>query len=93
MPTLSPPTTFVHPLHTALHTLLDFRITEGTSRPRVGYGAKRGAGQTRALVADLARQDLRPRQIAGVLGISTQAVYQHLQSLRASGELAEEAAS
>lgn len=34
---------------------------------------------------------LNPREIAAVLGLSTQAVYHHLTRLRAAGELKEKA--
>lgn len=45
----------------------------------------------RQRVKELTEQGLKPRQIALVLGISTQAVYQHLQKLRDAGELREAA--
>jgi len=55
-------------------------------------GAKRGVGETRSLVKKHARKGLSPREIAILLGISTQAVYGHLQSLRDAGEIPKEAA-
>jgi DNA-binding CsgD family transcriptional regulator len=39
------------------------------------------------------KRGLRPREIALLLGISTQAVYQHLDRLRRDGELPEEASA
>lgn len=42
---------------------------------------------TRARVAELTRSGLTPRQVAAALGISVQAVYQHLARLRAEGTL------
>lgn len=36
---------------------------------------------TRAQVASMTAAGLSPRQIAGALGISTQAVYKHLKAL------------
>jgi predicted transcriptional regulator len=53
-------------------------------------GAKRGVGETRGLVLDLFRTGKGAREIAGELEISTQAVNQHLRSLRDAGELPEE---
>lgn len=50
-------------------------------------GAKRGAGETRALVLKYAKLGLNPTDIAKVTGISRQAVYGHFEKLRADGEL------
>lgn len=44
-------------------------------------GAKRGVGETRALVKRYAEQGLTVREMAALLGVSTQAVYEHLASL------------
>lgn len=56
-------------------------------------GAKRGVGETRRLVKRRVDEGLGPREIALELGISTQAVYQHIASLREAGELPQEVAS
>lgn len=53
---------------------------------------KRLPGRTQALVLKHTLAGMYPRQVASRLGISTQAVYKHLRSLRASGELPEDAA-
>lgn len=45
------------------------------------------------MVLKLAQQGRSPREIAAQSGITTQAVYQHLSALRASGELPEEGAA
>ena len=45
-------------------------------------GAKRGVGETKALVRRHTKSGLTPQEIALVLGISTQAVYQHLKAIR-----------
>ena len=45
-------------------------------------GPKRPSGETRALVKTHHDNGLTPRQIARLLEISTQAVYQHLQAIR-----------
>ena len=51
--------------------------------------SERRSRTTRQEVLRLTRVGLTARQIAGVLGISTQAVYQHLAKLRAEGALEE----
>jgi hypothetical protein len=57
------------------------------SQPTKTGGAKRGVGETRQLVKRYAKQGHSPRDIAKLLEVSTQAVYQHLHALRAAGEL------
>jgi hypothetical protein len=52
-------------------------------------GPKKRPGETKAEVKRLVLADISPRAIALTLGISTQAVYLHIQSLRAAGELPE----
>lgn len=42
---------------------------------------------TRGKVKDLTKKGNTPRQIALILGISIQAVYQHIERLRKDGEL------
>lgn len=42
----------------------------------------RPAGETRYKVRDLTKKGLTPREISLRLGITTQAVYQHLHRLR-----------
>jgi predicted ArsR family transcriptional regulator len=44
-------------------------------------GPKRPVGETRALVAQKLAQGMSKRDIAIALGISTQAVYQHIAAL------------
>jgi DNA-directed RNA polymerase specialized sigma24 family protein len=53
----------------------------------VTYGAKRGAGKTREMVLKQHLRGLTNAQIAKKVGISRQAVGQHLARLRESGEL------
>lgn len=48
---------------------------------------------TRQRVLDLIRRGLSVREVATLLGISTQAVYQHIDALRAAGELPPKEAS
>lgn len=55
-------------------------------------GAKRGAGETRAMVLRLKLQGRTTREISEECGISTQAVNKHLRRLRRDGDLAEGAA-
>lgn len=50
-------------------------------------GAKRGVGETRALVKQHVKKGLRTREIALLLGISTQSTNQHIARLRELGEL------
>ena len=59
------------------------------SRP----GPKHGAGVTRERVRKATAKGEPVRKIAERLGISTQAVNQHIRSLRADGELPEEGAA
>ncbi len=54
------------------------------------YGAKRGVGETKALVLRYLKQGLSIREIAQLCGISTQAVHQHIRRLRAEGALERE---
>ena len=56
-------------------------------------GAKRGVGQTRALVKDYAGKGLGPTEIGRLLGISREAARQHIARLRQAGELPEEGAA
>jgi biotin operon repressor len=51
---------------------------------------KRPIGETRAMVLKRKRDGLSNREIALGCQISTQAVWQHIQSLRADGLLTEE---
>lgn len=53
---------------------------EGNNTPRPGPKAPRGV--TRDKVAALHAEGKTPRQIADTLGITTQAVYPHLKSIR-----------
>lgn len=57
------------------------------------YGAKRGRGETRALVLALARDGRSVRDIARSTDISDVAVRKHIRRLRADGELPEEGAA
>jgi predicted ArsR family transcriptional regulator len=50
---------------------------------------KAAPGQTREQVRRLYAEGITVRQIAAVLGISTQAVYTHLRTLRRSGAVLE----
>lgn len=50
---------------------------------------KRGGNDTREAVRDLALAGIKPPRIAYLLGVSRQAVHQHLASLRRDGELPE----
>lgn len=52
-------------------------------------GPKRGAGETRRLVKRRYEQGCSVREIATFVGVSTQAVYEHLKRLREAGELKE----
>ena len=54
---------------------------------QVTYGAKRGAGKTRAMVLRHHLSGLTPTQISKKVGISRQAVGAHLKRLRDAGEL------
>jgi len=56
-------------------------------------GPKKGYGATRQLVKRHHANGLSPRDIARLLEISTQAVYQHLQALREAGGLPPEEAA
>lgn len=53
---------------------------------------KRPVGETIRLVKDRFEAGLTPREIALGLGISTQAVHQHLARLRDAGQLEEASA-
>jgi hypothetical protein len=59
-----------------MHTALGMAITPTSSRP------VRRPGETKAMVKKMHKAGHRPRDIAAELGISTQAVYQHLAELR-----------
>jgi hypothetical protein len=48
---------------------------------------------TREIVRELTLEGSKPRDIAAVLGLSTQAIYLHLTSLRDAGELPAKEAS
>lgn len=65
----------------------DATCMKNQAETTVQMGAKRGVGETRALVKRHALKGLGTREIALIVGISTQAVNQHLRSLRESGEL------
>ena len=45
--------------------------------------------ETRRLVLSFTKKGYAPREIANLLDISTQRVYQHLRALRESGDLKE----
>ena len=45
--------------------------------------------ETRKYVLSFTKKGYRPREIANLLDISTQRVYQHLRALRESGDLKE----
>jgi predicted ArsR family transcriptional regulator len=51
------------------------------------YGAKRGVGKTRDMVLRYHLQGMKNVQIAKKVGITRQAVGQHLSRMRAAGEL------
>lgn len=51
------------------------------------YGAKRAPGKTREMVLKFARMGLKQAEIARVVGISREAVRNHMKKLRESGEL------
>lgn len=56
-------------------------------------GAKRGVGETRALVKKHAAKGLTPTEIGRLLGISREAARQHVTRLRDAGELPKEGAA
>jgi hypothetical protein len=71
---------------------VSYRLCSMVSTRRGDPRRKRPIGETRELVKSRALKGDPPREIALVLGISTQAVYQHLQALRDAGELPPEKA-
>lgn len=54
---------------------------------------KTSAAPSRERVLELARQGLSPREIAALMDISVQRVYQHIWRLRELGELPQKEAS
>lgn len=60
-----------------------YALVAGTKTKRARSAEKR---PTRDQVARLTRRGLKPREIAEDLGISTQAVYQHLRTIAADSE-------
>ncbi|MGH2595795.1 MAG: helix-turn-helix domain-containing protein [Actinomycetota bacterium] len=56
-------------------------------------GAKRPVGETRDRVREYARRGLNNSEIGRLLGISREAVRDHVKKLRAAGELPEEGAA